>query len=133
MRPFAAGFLGSLMFYCLDCLSEFRCLTPQSVDNFEVRLCTLLPKPASQGCSCVALSHQCPSILLVENISFVCPKSTNALKMVGLSTSPQGWQSFPERFLAGLVCMYGLCIVPQSTNPSFVLHKTPNPHAMSRS
>ena len=89
-------------------LSELRCWLPQSVDNFELRLCTRLPKPTSQGCSCLALLHQCPSILLSKTfISLIGPfllpglilLSTRPLfELAGLSTSPQSWQSSPELF-----------------------------------
>ena len=43
------------MSHCFDSLSELRCWLPQSVGNFELRLCTRSPKPTSQGSSCLAL------------------------------------------------------------------------------
>ena len=47
-------------------LSESQDWLLQSDDNFELLLCAHLPKSISQGRSCLALSHQCPSV--VENI-----------------------------------------------------------------
>ena len=87
-------------------------LLPQSVDSFELHLCTRLPKPTSQGFPCLALSRQCPSIL-VSNIckSFSVPillpelilrSRRPPVELVRLSTSPQGVQSIDELFLAGL-------------------------------
>ena len=89
---------------------------PQWVDNFELRLCTRSPKPTSQGSSRLALSRQFPSILLCRrHISSVGPilvpgmvlqSKRPPVELVGLSTSPQGVQSIPELFLAGLVWRY---------------------------
>ena len=61
----------SLMYHCFDRLSELRCWLSQSVDNLELRVYKRVPKPTSQGCSCLALSRECPSILLCRKYVFL--------------------------------------------------------------
>ena len=68
------------------------------------------PKSISQGCSCLAPSHQCLSFLLVVKISVIGPVLLPGLvlrsfhppsTLVGLSVSPQSMLSIPSLFLAG--------------------------------
>ena len=100
--------------HCFDFLSEWPYLLLQSDDNFELLPCTHWTKSISQGCWCLALSHQCPRFLLRWKIflSLIGPilllgqilrSNWPPSTLVGLSTSTQGVLSNPALFRAGLV------------------------------
>ena len=68
----AAGFSWAFWTsHCFDFLSEWPYLLLQSDDNFELLPCTHWTKSISQGCLCLALSHQCPRFLLCWKYFFL--------------------------------------------------------------
>ena len=105
--------LCSLVSHCFDLLSVLRSWLPQSDDNFELRLCTCLPKPKSQGRSCLALPEHPPLLNIFSFFDWPNSASGTVLRsncppitLVGLSASPQGMQSTARLFLAGPVGRY---------------------------